>query len=169
MTLTTPTTATLSPASAISVRDLVKRYKGADRNAVDGVSFDVAQGSLFALLGPNGAGKTTTIEILEGLLMPDAGDVEILGQRWTRSPAALRARLGIQLQETQLADKLTVEETLRLFRSFYPSGADVDELLDTVELGSKREAWVGKLSGGQRQRACGASRSPSSMPDRKSC
>jgi ABC-2 type transport system ATP-binding protein len=100
----------------------------------------------------NGAGKTTTIEILEGLLTADAGTVEVLGQRWDRDADALRARLGIQLQETQLAEKLTVAETLRLFRSFYPRGPDVEQLLDLVELHSKRDAWVSKLSGGQKQR-----------------
>ena len=110
------------------------------------------RGECFGLLGPNGAGKTTTIEILEGLLAPDAGEVEVLGQRWDREAGSLRPRLGIQLQETQLAEKLTVEETLRLFRSFYPRGPSVDELLDMVELGSKRTAWVSKLSGGQKQR-----------------
>jgi len=120
--------------------------------AVDGLDLKVLSGECFGLLGPNGAGKTTTIEILEGLLTADAGDVEVLGQRWDRDAASLRPRLGIQLQETQLADKLTVEETLRMFRSFYPRGPSVDELLDTVELGSKRGAWVSKLSGGQKQR-----------------
>ena len=120
--------------------------------AVDGLDLQVHSGECFGLLGPNGAGKTTTIEILEGLLAADAGEVEVLGQRWDRDAASLRPRLGIQLQETQLADKLTVEETLRMFRSFYPRGPSIDELLDTVELGSKRAAWVSKLSGGQKQR-----------------
>jgi len=90
------------------------------------------RGECFGLLGPNGAGKTTTIEILEGLLPPDAGDVEVLGLRWDRDAALLRPRLGIQLQETQLSDKLTVAETLRLFCSFYASGPTVDALLDIV-------------------------------------
>ena len=102
--------------------DLHKRY--GDVVAVDGLSLDVQRGECFGLLGPNGAGKTTTIEILEGLLAPDAGDVEVLGLRWRRDERELRQRLGIQLQETQLADKLTVEETLRLFRSFYDRGTD---------------------------------------------
>ena len=129
---------------------MVKRY--GDVSAVDGLDLEVRRGECFGLLGPNGAGKTTSVEILEGLLAPDAGDVEILGRRWADSGDWLRMRLGIQLQETQLADKLTVEETLRLFRSFYREGPTVDELLATVELESKRRSWVVKLSGGQKQR-----------------
>jgi ABC-2 type transport system ATP-binding protein len=128
----------------------VKRYGSVV--AVNGLDLKVLRGECFGLLGPNGAGKTTTIEILEGLLAADAGEVEVLGQRWDRDGTALRARLGIQLQETQLAEKLTVAETLRMFRSFYPRGPSVDRLLETVELGSKRDAWVKNLSGGQRQR-----------------
>ena len=131
-------------------RGLVKRY--ADVTAVDGLDLDIWRGECFGLLGPNGAGKTTSIEILEGLLPPDAGEVEVLGRRWATDRTWLRARLGIQLQETQLADKLTVAETLRLFRSFYDAGPTVDALLATVELESKRDAWVVKLSGGQKQR-----------------
>lgn len=140
---------------------MVKRY--ADVVAVDGLDLQVFRGECFGLLGPNGAGKTTTIEMLEGLLAPDAGEVEVLGQRWAEAGAALRPRLGIQLQETQLADKLSVSETLRLFRSFYPSGRTVAELLALVGLESKAGAWVGKLSGGQRQRlsvACALAGNP---------
>jgi len=130
--------------------DLVKRY--GDVVAVDGLSLSVSRGECFGLLGPNGAGKTTTIEILEGLLEPDAGEVEILGLTWKGHERELRQRLGVQLQETQLADKLTVEETVRLFRSFYRNSHTVDEVLALVELEEKRGAWVGKLSGGQKQR-----------------
>jgi len=130
--------------------NLVKRY--GDVVAVDGLSLRVNRGECFGLLGPNGAGKTTTIEILEGLLDPDAGEVEILGLTWTEHERELRQRIGVQLQETQLADKLTVEETLRLFRSFYHRGRTIDELLRVVELEAKRRSWVSKLSGGQRQR-----------------
>jgi ABC-2 type transport system ATP-binding protein len=136
--------------SALTCRAVVKRF--GDVVAVDGLDLDVQQGECFGLLGPNGAGKTTTIEMLEGLQTPDAGEVEVLGRRWADAEAELRPRLGIQLQETQLADKLSVSETLRLFRSFYPSGPSVAALLATVGLESKRDAWVGKLSGGQRQR-----------------
>jgi ABC-2 type transport system ATP-binding protein len=128
----------------------VKRY--ADVVAVDGLDLDVHRGECYGLLGPNGAGKTTTIEILEGLLRPDAGEVEVLDAHWTTDARALRQRIGIQLQETQLADKLTVAETLGLFRSFYQDGTDVDELIATVELEAKRDTWVVQLSGGQRQR-----------------
>lgn len=140
------------PVSEFALRcaGVVKRYGSVI--AVNGLDLTVHRGECFGLLGPNGAGKTTTIEILEGLLRADEGEVEVLGRRWDRDAHALRPRLGIQLQETQLADKLTVEETLRLFRSFYPSGPTVGELLDTVELRSKRDAWVSKLSGGQKQR-----------------
>ena len=120
--------------------------------AVADVSLNVRRGECFGLLGPNGAGKTTTIEILEGLLSRDAGDVEVLGLRWESHATELRQRLGIQLQETQLADKLTVEETMRLFRSFYRRGRTVDELLQVVELEGKRTSRVGRLSGGQKQR-----------------
>ena len=130
--------------------NLVKRY--GDVVAVDGLSLRVNRGECFGLLGPNGAGKTTTIEILEGLLDPDAGEVEILGLTWTEHERELRQRIGVQLQETQLADKLTVEETLRLFRSFYHRGRTIDELLRVVELETKRRSWVSKLSGGQKQR-----------------
>ncbi|HEX4600479.1 MAG TPA: ABC transporter ATP-binding protein [Gemmatimonadales bacterium] len=137
---------------AIRCTALVKHY--GDVVAVAGLDLTVATGECFGLLGPNGAGKTTTIEILEGLTPPDAGTVEVLGQRWTDAAEAraLRQRLGIQLQETQLADKLTVAETLRLFRSFYRASHTVDEVLAMVELTEKQHAWVGKLSGGQKQR-----------------
>jgi ABC-2 type transport system ATP-binding protein len=131
--------------------------------AVNELSLSVNRGECFGLLGPNGAGKTTTIEILEGLIAPDAGDVEVLGLRWATHERELRQRLGIQLQETQLPDKLTVDETLRLFRSFYDRGATIGELLQIVELDAKRTSRVGKLSGGQKQRlslACALAGSP---------
>ncbi len=139
-------------AASLAVRcaGLVKRY--GDTTAVAGLDLEVQAGECFGLLGPNGAGKTTTIEILEGLLAPDEGDVEVLGLRWTTDADQLRQRLGIQLQETQLAEKLSVEETLRLFRSFYRQGPTIESLLDRVGLGGKRRAWYGTLSGGQKQR-----------------
>jgi ABC-2 type transport system ATP-binding protein len=142
-------TSTSSPP-ALHVAGLRKSY--ADVVAVDGLDLTVNAGECFGLLGPNGAGKTTTLEICEGLNTADAGDVEVLGQRWDHDASALRERLGIQLQETQLAEKLTVKETVQLFRSFYARGRRVDEVIDVVQLGEKRDARVGKLSGGQKQR-----------------
>jgi len=102
--------------------------------------------------GPNGVGKSTTIEIQEGLTEPDAGEVEILGTSWENDGNALRERMGISLQETQLAEKLTVGETIRLFRSFYRQGRDPELVLSQLALDEKRSARVGKLSGGQKQR-----------------
>jgi ABC-2 type transport system ATP-binding protein len=123
-----------------------------DVQAIDGLDLEVARGECFGLLGPNGAGKTTTIEICEGLTEPDEGTVEILGLNWRTGANELRQRIGIQLQETQFPDKLTVEETLRLFRSFFKRGISVDESIRTAQLEEKRRARVGTLSGGQRQR-----------------
>ncbi len=135
---------------AIRCHALTKRYK--DVVAVAGIDLEVRAGECFGLLGPNGAGKTTTVEMVEGLLEPDGGDVEVLGLRWERDERALRQRLGVALQETRLAERLQVVEVIRLFRSFYCAGHDVEEILDVVALGEKRHAWVEKLSGGQRQR-----------------
>jgi ABC-2 type transport system ATP-binding protein len=137
-------------APAVQCRGLHKRY--GDVVAVAGLDLEVRRGECFGLLGPNGAGKTTTIEILEGLLEPDAGEVEVLGCRWDRHGAALRQRIGVQLQETQLPPKLTAGEVVRLFRSFYGQGPPADEVLAAVQLQEKRDAWVSRLSGGQRQR-----------------
>ena len=139
-----------SAPAALAVRGLRKAY--GDVVAVEALDLEVRAGECFGLLGPNGAGKTTTIEICEGLLTPDAGTVEVLGMRWSRDGNALRSRLGIQLQETQLSEKLTVDESVRLFRSFYPSGRTVDEVIGLVQLDEKRGARVGTLSGGQKQR-----------------
>src|ERR1035441_2771881 len=135
---------------AIHCRGLVKDY-GALR-AVDGLDLEVQVGECFGLLGPNGAGKTTTVEILEGLLPATSGEVELLGRTWQTDGDWLRQRLGISLQETNLSDKLTVEETLHLFRSFYATGPDVQGLLELVSLTDKRQTWYSKLSGGQKQR-----------------
>jgi ABC-2 type transport system ATP-binding protein len=135
---------------ALRCAALRKRYE--DVVALDGLDLEVRSGECFGLLGPNGAGKTTTVEILEGLIEADHGEVEVLGQRWGRDRQRLRERLGIQLQETQLAEKLTVSETIRLFRSFYRRGVDPEKVLRTVGLEEKRGAWVRKLSGGQKQR-----------------
>src|SRR5215216_4869255 len=114
---------TLSRPAAVALRcaGLVKQYP--DVRAVDGIDLEVRAGECFGLLGPNGAGKTTTVEIFEGLTRPDGGTVEVLGSRWGKGhDRALRNRFGVQLQETQLAEKLTVWETVTLFRSFYSRG-----------------------------------------------
>jgi ABC-2 type transport system ATP-binding protein len=132
------------------IRGLRKAF--ADVQAVDGLDLEVVQGECFGLLGPNGAGKTTTIEICEGLTAPDQGTVELLGLNWSTGANELRQRIGIQLQETQFPDKLTVEETLQLFRSFYRRGISVEESIHTAQLEEKRKSRVGGLSGGQKQR-----------------
>jgi ABC-2 type transport system ATP-binding protein len=135
---------------ALLVRNLRKTFS--DVVAVDGLHLEVPAGECFGLLGPNGAGKTTTVEICEGLTDADSGDVEVLGLSWRTQAAELRQRLGIQLQETQLSDKLTVEETVRLFRSFFRRGPQVREVIARVQLEEKAASRVGGLSGGQKQR-----------------
>jgi ABC-2 type transport system ATP-binding protein len=137
-------------APALRVRNLRKTYK--DVVAVDGLDLEVCSGECFGLLGPNGAGKTTTIEICEGLTEADSGEVEVLGLHWRSDSRELRQRLGIQLQETQLTDKLTVAETLRLFRSFFRNGPPTGQVIGLVQLEDKANARVGNLSGGQKQR-----------------
>src|SRR5580692_637777 len=144
------TTAHETTASPLLLRGLRKAF--GDVVAVDGLDLEVARGECFGLLGPNGAGKTTTIEICEGLTEPDAGEVRLLGLNWKRNANELRQRIGIQLQETQFPDKLTVEETLRLFRSFFKRGISADEAIRTAQLEEKRKSRVGTLSGGQKQR-----------------
>jgi len=136
--------------TALAIRALHKSY--GDVHAVTNLDLSVTSGECFGLLGPNGAGKTTTIEICEGLLEPDSGDVEVLGMRWQTNERTLREHLGIQLQETQLSEKLTVTETVRLFRSFFQAGREVADVIALVQLDEKSTARVGTLSGGQKQR-----------------
>ncbi len=138
-------------AVAIRCRNLKKTYEG-KVEAVRGLNLEILEGECFGLLGPNGAGKTTTIEILEGLLAPTSGEVEIFGYRWDQNPHELRELLGISLQETRLSEKLTVRETLELFASFYRHPRTSEEILEQMSLTEKADAWVGKLSGGQKQR-----------------
>jgi ABC-2 type transport system ATP-binding protein len=141
---------TVDAPLALEVTGLKKSY--GDVVAVNGLDLRVPTGQCFGLLGPNGAGKTTTIEICEGLNSPDGGTVRVLGRSWESDAKWLRSQLGIQLQETQLAEKLTVVETLQLFRSFYDTGRTIDEVIELVQLGEKRKARVSGLSGGQKQR-----------------
>jgi ABC-2 type transport system ATP-binding protein len=140
----------VTQSSALIVKQLRKTY--GDVKAVEGLDLEIRTGECFGLLGPNGAGKTTTIEICEGLLERDSGDLELLGMTWERDGNRLRQKLGIQLQDTQLSDKLSVRETLELFRSFYTKGREVDEVIRLVQLEEKARARVGTLSGGQKQR-----------------
>jgi ABC-2 type transport system ATP-binding protein len=135
---------------SLLLRGLRKSF--GDVVAVDGLDLEVTRGECFGLLGPNGAGKTTTIEICEGLTAPDEGTLELLGLNWATGEQRLRQRIGIQLQETQFPDKLTVDETLRLFRSFFRHGIPVEDSIRTAQLEDKRHARVGTLSGGQKQR-----------------
>jgi ABC-2 type transport system ATP-binding protein len=138
---------------AIRCRHLTKTYPGRPPvEAVRDLDLEVRTGECFGLLGPNGAGKTTTMEILEGLLEPTEGEVEVLGMRWDREADGIRRRIGISLQETRLSDKLRVREVVTLFRSFYSEGLDPEEAIRRVSLEEKARSYVVKLSGGQKQR-----------------
>ena len=136
--------------SIVSARGLVKRF--GDVVAVDGLDLDVRAGTCLGLLGPNGAGKTTTIEMLEGLKAPDAGEIRVLGLDWRTGAREIRAAIGAQLQATDFQEKLTVFETLRMFRCFYLDARSEDEVIAAVGLEEKRASRVGTLSGGQKQR-----------------
>ena len=135
---------------AIDVRGLTKSY--GDVHAVRGIDFTVGQGEVFGLLGPNGAGKTTTVEILEGIRQRTSGEVKVLGFDPDRNAAAIKDRIGVCLQATNLPDKCTVAEAVELFSAFYSRNADGDELLKRLQLWEKRNASYGTLSGGQKQR-----------------
>ena len=136
--------------SVIEVEDLVKSY---DQNpVVDGISFTVEAGEIFAILGPNGAGKTTTVESISGLRRPDSGRIEVLGLDPLRDVTALRERLGVQLQESQLPDRIKVWEAMDLYASFYRAPTDWRTLLEPLGLDGKRDTKYSKLSGGQKQR-----------------
>lgn len=134
----------------IEVSNLRKRYR--DRLAVDDVSFSVERGEIFGIVGPNGAGKTTTVECIEGLRTPDSGGIRVFGLDPRRDGAELRQRLGAQLQESSLPDRMKVWEALDLYSSFYPRPVDWRELLADVGLSDRLNATFGKLSGGQKQR-----------------
>ena len=137
-------------SAILEVEGLTKSF--GELVAVGGISFAIQPGECVGMLGPNGAGKTTTLEILEGLQDPTSGTVRLFGKRWAEDPDGIRNRIGIQLQETKFRDRLAAHEVLKLFRSFYPSGMDVDQALALTGLQEKRKAQVGTLSGGQRQR-----------------
>jgi len=135
---------------AVRASGLVKRY--GELTAVAGIDFTVRRGTCVGLLGPNGAGKTTTIEMLEGLKPPDAGRIEILGLQWSSDGDDIRERIGVQLQETKLEEKMTVIEAVTLFGAFYRRRRPVADVLAEVGLEEKRLARYENLSGGQKQR-----------------
>ena len=138
-------------APAISCTALVKTY--GDKQAVASIDLEVRSGACFGLLGPNGAGKTTTVELIEGLHPPTAGTIHLFGVKWgSGQDQTLRERIGVQLQDTQLADKLHVDEVLTLFRSFYPKGKSTEDLLELLDLKEERHQQYCRLSGGQKQR-----------------
>jgi ABC-2 type transport system ATP-binding protein len=139
---------------AIEVKDVYKSFKSV--HAVNGVSFQVKRGDSVALLGPNGAGKTTIVEMVEGIQFPDKGEIRVLGKAWSSSEDELHLLMGIALQETRFVDKLTVEETLKLFASFYPPEVigkkRIEYVIEIIGLTEKRKSYVVNLSGGQRQK-----------------
>lgn len=141
---------TSSDPFVVQVSELRKQYP--DVTAVDGVSFDIGAGEIFGMVGPNGAGKTTTIECIEGLRQPDAGRVRVLGLDPQADGYALRERIGIQFQTSDLPARIKVGEALDLFASFYRRSVDWRPLLDRMGLGDRANAYLAKLSGGQRQR-----------------
>jgi ABC-2 type transport system ATP-binding protein len=135
---------------AIEASALRKSFR--DVHAVRGLDLQVARGEVFGLLGPNGAGKTTSLEMLEGLVAPDAGEIRILGMDWRHQGTAIRTRIGVQFQSTELDPKVTVREALAMFGSFYPKSRTPVELLKLLHLEDKADSYQQRLSGGQRQR-----------------
>ncbi len=131
----------------LEIRELIKKYK--TLTAVNGVSFSIQSGICFGLLGPNGAGKTTTIEIIEGVIPPSSGEILYKGK--PRS-SAFREEVGIQFQKTELLSWLTIEETLKTFKSLYRKSSDIEDLIEMCQLGEIRRQYNDKVSGGQRQR-----------------
>ncbi len=136
---------------AIEIRNVCKSFK--DVNAIQNVNLMVESGESVALLGPNGAGKTTLVEMIEGVQFPDSGEIRILGRSWEKDEHFLRKQIGLALQETRFLERLTVEETLNMFASFYFLGKErTREVIEIIQLERKRSTWVLHLSGGQRQR-----------------
>ncbi|MGB0112133.1 MAG: ABC transporter ATP-binding protein [Ilumatobacteraceae bacterium] len=136
--------------AAIDVDRLAKGYDG--RTVVDGVSFSVEEGEIFAILGPNGAGKTTTVETIAGLRVPDAGHVKVFGFDPIDDRAEVKRRLGVQLQESRFQDRVNVKEIVETFASFYSDPLDASTLLERLGLAAKSDTLYSRLSGGQQQR-----------------
>jgi ABC-2 type transport system ATP-binding protein len=135
---------------AVEVDNLIKKYDG--RPVLKGISFTVAPGEIFGILGPNGAGKTTTVESIVGLRRPDGGTIRILGLDPLKNRDQVRKRVGVQLQEARLPDRLKVWEALDLYSSFYETPVSWRELADRLGLEDKLDTRFADLSGGQRQR-----------------
>ena len=135
---------------SVSVRDLTKSFKG--RRVVEGLSFDVQKGEVFALLGHNGAGKSTTIDLILGLKTPDGGSAKLLGMDAAKNRKQVFERVGVQLQHTQYQPNITVEEACIEYASLYDAPADYPALLEQFGLGTLRKSFVSKLSGGERQK-----------------
>lgn len=136
--------------TAIEVRNLHKRY--GSKIAVDDISLTIDKGEIFGILGPNGAGKTTTVECIAGLRKPDGGSISVLGLDPVKDRGEVHQQLGVQLQESQFPDRITVAEALEMYSSFYRNPADWRELMDLLGLAEKRNTRYAKLSGGQKQR-----------------
>ena len=135
---------------AIELKNVTKQFK--ELTAVNNLSVKIKRGEYVALLGPNGAGKTTLVEMIEGIQKPDSGEIFILGKTWKDNEHELKNKLGFSLQETHFIPKLTVDETIKLFSSFYTKRDKASEILDITGLGAKKETYVQNLSGGQRQK-----------------
>jgi ABC-2 type transport system ATP-binding protein len=136
--------------AAVEVRGLRKTYGG--HEAVRGITFAIDEGEVFCLLGPNGAGKTTTIEVLEGYRERDGGEVAVLGFDPQSRDRAFRERIGVVLQHSETWPQVTVAETLRIYAGYYRHPRDVDEVIELVGLGAKRDERIRTLSGGQKRR-----------------
>ncbi len=135
----------------VEVKDVYKSFKTV--KAVNGVNLAIQQGQFTALLGPNGAGKTTLVEMIEGIQKPDKGEITILGKKWEGHQNELHQSIGLSLQETRFIDKLTVEETMKLFAGFYQLGDErVNEIISEIDLKEKKKSYTVNLSGGQRQK-----------------
>jgi ABC-2 type transport system ATP-binding protein len=146
----------VTPVSAARTTEVVSvehlRVRYGDTLAVDDVSLSIDRGEIFGILGPNGAGKTTTVECIGGLRKPDSGSISVLGLDVRTQARELHGRVGIQLQSSELPDKIYVHEAVELFASFYPNPVDPGRLIQMLGLEDKRDTRYVNLSGGQRQR-----------------
>jgi ABC-2 type transport system ATP-binding protein len=136
--------------TVLEVRNLQKSFGSI--KAVQDISFSVHAGEVFTIIGPNGAGKTTTLEMIEGLVPPDNGEIHFGGLNWNKHAVSIKKKIGVQPQSSAMFDLLTPEENLNLFASFYDHAKPTEEILEIVNLTEHRKNHVKKLSGGQRQR-----------------